>query len=127
MDVTAELIEELRVRIGERIPEGGADTDTLFTDAELTVLLDQVADITAGTALGWEFKAAELARLVDVAEADSTRYLSQRWKHAKSMADKWTKKVDDAAALRTAVTGVAIDILRPNSDEHPVEPSGFHL
>lgn len=86
----AEPNELLRIYLGEVIPEGGSDTDTMFTDAEITAFLDDTADTFAAAALGWNAKAANLAHLVDMAEGSSRRSFSQRWENAIKMAEYYT-------------------------------------
>ena len=62
MTPTAELREELRELLDEVIPEGGAESDTRFTDAQLDRLLGKSRNIYAAAAEGWTRKAAMFQR-----------------------------------------------------------------
>jgi hypothetical protein len=121
MDSTEALVSELRLRIGERIPSPGGEGDTLFSNSELESVIVASETMLQATVLAWQFKAAELSRLVDVAEADSSRKLSQRFKHAQQMASVWGAKllVDEGAALRVSVVGQPISYLRDNTITEP--------
>ena len=94
MDATIADVNRLRSLLGERIPAGGSDEDTLFDHAEI---LELFTDRTFDEALleGWRQKAAELANLVDTAEGTSKRANSDLSKNALAM----------VAALEEAGTG----------------------
>lgn len=62
MTPTAELREELRELLDEVIPEGGTESDTRFTDAQLDRILAQTRNIYAAAAEGWTRKAAMAQR-----------------------------------------------------------------
>jgi len=62
MTPTTELRAKLRKLLDERIPEGGSDADTRFTDAEVDELLSEAANIYAAAAIGWMRKAAMFQR-----------------------------------------------------------------
>ena len=62
MTPTAELREELRELLDEVVPEGGTESDTRFTDAQLDRLLGKSRNIYAAAAEGWTRKAAMLQR-----------------------------------------------------------------
>lgn len=68
----------LRSRLGERIPIGGTDADTMFTNAEILDLLSY----TNPEREGWRRKAAEFASLVDTTEGTSKRAMSDLHKQA---------------------------------------------
>lgn len=55
---TAELKDQLRLLIDEVIPNGGSDTDTRFTDAELDSIIAEAVDIYAAASEAWFRKAA---------------------------------------------------------------------
>lgn len=116
--------DALRLRLGERVPSPGSDADTMFSLDEITAILAASASLLQATVLGWQMKAAELARLVDTAEGDSSRKLSQRYAQAEKMVKVWqvhlaTYEGDPAAHV--PVVGVPIEYLRPNEDE-PTDP-----
>ena len=62
MTPTAELREELRELLDEVIPEGGTESDTRFTNAQLDRILAKARNIYAAAADGWTRKAAMIQR-----------------------------------------------------------------
>jgi hypothetical protein len=72
--------ERLRAFLGESIPVGGTASDTLFTDDQVTDLLERHGSPEAGRREGLELKAAALANLVTTVEGSSTRKLSDAHK-----------------------------------------------
>jgi len=68
--------ERLRAFLGEVIPTGGAASDTLFTEDQVTDLLERHGSPEAARREGLELKAAALANLVTTVEGSSTRKLS---------------------------------------------------
>jgi hypothetical protein len=124
MESTEALVEQLRLRIGERIPNPGSEADTMFSDAELAGMIEASDTILQATVLGWQMKASELARLVDMTEGDSSRKLSQRYENARKQIAVWSTQlslVEGVGPSVVSVVGVPIEYLRPNEDE-PVEP-----
>lgn len=79
----------LRLYLGESIPSGGTDADTLFSNEDINELLEQTDSVEQAAALGWRAKAAELSRLVDVSEGPSKRYLQQRFENALAMSKQF--------------------------------------
>jgi hypothetical protein len=76
----------LRKRVGESIPAGGTEADTLFTDVEIDDILDRNGGVTRTCMReAWEMKAAALATLVTTAEGSSIRKLSDAFEHAQKM------------------------------------------
>ena len=62
MTPTTELRIKLRKLLDERIPEGGSDTDTRFSDTDLDELLIDTTNIYEAAATGWTMKAAMFQR-----------------------------------------------------------------
>lgn len=78
--------QRLRHHLGEVIPEGGADTDTMFRDEIIDDLLENNRGVIELAALeGWRLKAAEAANLVDVTEGNAQQKMSQLREHAENM------------------------------------------
>ena len=62
MTPTTELRAKLRKLLDERIPEGGSDTDTRFSDADIDELLIEATNIYEAAAAGWTIKAGMFQR-----------------------------------------------------------------
>lgn len=78
--------QRLRSLLGEEIPSGGSETDTLFSDEQINDLLTAAGgDPDVAVVAGWRIKAAKLADMVDVAEGNSSRALSDLHKNALAM------------------------------------------
>jgi hypothetical protein len=70
--------EELRQMLGEVIPEGGSDQDTLFTDPQIENFLTHGGNnLDLAAYHGWVAKSAALANLVDTQEGSSRRAMSK--------------------------------------------------
>lgn len=93
--------DHLRLLIGERIPEGGLDTDTFFSDDDIADLLTVSGnDINVAASLGWRAKAAEFAKYIDIDESGSTRKLSQMYRQAVLQAEHFAKVAGDGGEQR---------------------------
>lgn len=80
----------VRLQCGESIPDGGEDTDTLFTDGQIQTFLDSCSQmVNAATAMAWRAKAAIYATQVDIVEGNSQRKMSQAAIAANSQAKYW--------------------------------------
>ena len=78
--------ERVRQFLGEVIPSGGSENDTMFTNVQIEDLLLQAdGDVDAAVLSGWRQKAAEFAELVDVQEGTSKRAMSDLHKNALAM------------------------------------------
>ena len=62
MTPTTELRIKLRKLLDERIPEGGSDSDTRFSDADIDELLIDAINIYEAAAAGWTIKAGMFQR-----------------------------------------------------------------
>lgn len=102
----ATAVEELRELLGERIPTGGSDADTMFTDARLLDLLNTTESRDEALAVAWKIKAAEYADLVDTSEGTSKRAMSDLHKHALQMAASYSTEIGGALG-RTVVHRVS--------------------
>jgi hypothetical protein len=92
--------ELLRAYLGETIPAGKTDRDTMFLDDELEELLSRNADaLYASAAEGWGMKAAEYANLVDISEGSATRKMSDLHKNALAMQTHYTALAGDEAGM----------------------------
>lgn len=88
------ITENSRVRalIGEAIPVGGTEADTLFTDEQIDDLLTRHTTVSGSLAEAWQMKAAALSDMVDVKEGDSAEHLSQMHKQALEMVKHYSNQ-----------------------------------
>jgi hypothetical protein len=77
----------------EEVAEVRANTaledDTLYTDGDLSNLIDFKGSVSAASATVWDRKAAIYAELVDQSEAGSSHAWSDLHKNAIAMATNW--------------------------------------
>jgi|SRR5882672_424352 len=79
-------VDRLRALIGEKIPDGGEETDTQFSNVEMeNLLLDSGYHLERAAFEGWRLKAAIYADLVNVTEGNASRQMSDLHKHALDM------------------------------------------
>lgn len=96
--------DKLRALLGERIPAGGSDADTFFTDAEIANLLADTGGIVRRAAFeGWQMKAAYYADLASVTEGNSNRATSDLLDHALKMVKQYSGPGDELTSGRTRV------------------------
>ena len=77
---------QLRQLLGEDIPSGGSEEDTLFTNEQiLDLLLEGGGDVERAAYNGWRVKAAKLSSLVDNTEGNIQRKFSQLLDNALEM------------------------------------------
>lgn len=96
--------EQLRQLLGETVPAGGSDVDTMFTDEQISDFLTLAEDdVTLAAYHGWLAKAGEYANLVDTQEGSSRRSMSDLHKNAEA-------RVKQFAGL----AGVVIDVTVTN-------------
>jgi hypothetical protein len=81
------VTDRVRQLLGEEVPLGGSDTETLFTDEQIEGLLLDQGSVDAAVAEGWRIKAAKFASLVDVQEGTSKRAMSDMHKNALAMVE----------------------------------------
>jgi len=89
-------VERLRQALGESIPVGGVEGDTLFTNIEIQDFLDRAAgDIALASYYGQVAKSAALANLVTTSEGQTRLEFSKL--HDASL--KQEKKYGEAAGI----------------------------
>ena len=100
MTPTPELRTKLRKLLDERIPEGGSDADTRFSDADMDELLIEAADIYEAAAAGWTLKAGMFQRELGQIESYSVgqerydmRKLQDMVNYALKMAETYNRIV----------------------------------
>lgn len=83
--------DRLRGLISERIPVGGQDSDTMFTDDEIEDFLGRGGgNVEAAAYHGWLAKAAEFSNLADVNEGNSARNFSDMAANALKMVELYS-------------------------------------
>lgn len=96
-------ITQVREKIGETIPDGGVEADTLFTDAQIDSWIDTTSSLDAAAARGWEVKMAHFASLVDVTDGAASRKMSDLMLNAEKMMKIYTRRALGPAAGRTRI------------------------
>jgi hypothetical protein len=93
-------VSELRLHLGERIPNDGEEEDTNFTDEEIELIIMRAGDsFYLALAIGWAAKAGIYTDLIDTNENGSDRKLDQMWKHCDKQATRFEKLADMEGAL----------------------------
>lgn len=101
----------LRQHLGERIPAGGTDADTFFSDAEITQLLtDADDDVLAAAGAGWLMKASELAGMVDVTEGGNSEKMSDLHKAAITMAKHYQDMLSSGVGVGGGASGTKVKL-----------------
>lgn len=100
---TPEEITELRLLLGETIPDGGSEVDTLFTDVQVEKMVDDAPDLDRAALAGWRAKAAALSNLVDTTEGNSAKKYSQLLNNALNMVKLYNRSSSGATEGRARV------------------------
>lgn len=96
--------DRLRALIGEKIPDGGDETDTQFSTAQITqILVDCSYNMDRAAFEGWRLKAAIYADLVNVTEGNASRNMSDLHKHALDMAKAYGTSSGNLTQGRTRI------------------------
>lgn len=102
MKSTPALITEVRLRIGESLPEGGGAADTLFSDAQVAAWITEAESINHAIISGWEAKLAQWSNLVDVNDGASSRKLGDLMLHGEKMIAYYQRKLSQGPGDGTA-------------------------
>lgn len=95
--------DRLRGLLGESIPDGGTEKDTMFSDEEIQDFLDSTPDIERAAYEGWRVKAARLSTLVDTTEGNSQRKFSQAYDKAMEMVKSYARSAGGSTEGRARV------------------------
>jgi len=99
--------EQVRALIGEAIPSGGSDTDTMFTDNEVDDLLELgFGNVRAAAYYGWIEKAANYSNLVNVNEGNAARELGELHRQALRMAERFIGYVPTPSRGRARIGNI---------------------
>lgn len=127
--MTVDQYNRLRRLLGDQIPSGKTEDDAFFTNERLAELIESNHNIYGAASEGWDEKAAYYSETVDIMENGSDRKLSQLFRNAKAMSDKYDKQsemliVEGMADNRTV--GVPFDIGEDSTlDENGLDPNFF--
>lgn len=83
----------LREKLGEIIPDGGDESESMFTNAQLDAMLTRADSLDHAILDGWETKMAHWANLVTVVDGASSRELTALMDHAEKMIKYYGGKV----------------------------------
>jgi hypothetical protein len=97
------LNERLRQLLGEDIPASGSASDTLFTEEEISDLLEQSNSVERAAYEGWRVKAARLSSLVDTTEGNVQRKFSQLLSNAQDMIKTYSRASEGPTEGRTRI------------------------
>lgn len=96
--------DRLRGLLGEPIPEGGSASETLFSDLEIQDLLTQAGgNLDRAAYEGWRIIAAHFAQLVDTADGNASRAMSDLHDHAIKMIAMYGRSSQGPTEGRTRI------------------------
>ena len=96
-------LQKLRQLLGEDIPVGGTEADTLFTEAEIADFVESTPNLERAALEGWRVKAARLSSLVDTTEGNSQKKFSQLLSNAEVMVKTYLRSSQGATEGRTRI------------------------
>lgn len=100
--------ERLRQMLGESVPDGATDKDTLFSDEEIDDFLERGTSLDHSAYLGWVAKAADFANMANTQEGQTRLDLGGLSAHA----NERIKHFEAAAGLGSSDRSVKIRTLR---------------
>jgi hypothetical protein len=86
-------ITSVRMKLGESIPPDGDEDDTLFTNDQITLWIDDTDTLNHALVEGWEAKLAHWANLVNVVDGAAAREFSDLMDHAKYMINHYREQI----------------------------------
>jgi hypothetical protein len=95
--------QKLRQLLGESVPAGGSEDETLFTNEEIDEFLVDNPSVERAAYEGWRVKAARLSNLVDTTEGNSQKKFSQLLDNAIEMQKIFLRSSEGATEGRTRV------------------------
>lgn len=94
---------ELRGLLGESIPSGGTDEDTMVSSALVQAWIDSSSTLTRAAIKGWKFKKAAWANLVNVTDGAASREFGQLIANADLMIEMYTEDAQGPSLGRSRV------------------------
>jgi len=100
MATLADQINSLREALGEVIPSDGSESDTLFSNADLTNIIQAFeGNLAACYVKGWETKAAIYANFVDINDGNASRSMSDLHDNALKMVSYYKGLLDSSVGV----------------------------
>jgi len=87
---TQAQITDVREMLGESVPQGGSEADTMFPNDRVTAWIDGSTSLEGAALSGWRAKAAHFANLVNVTDGAASREMSDLLDHALAMIKLYT-------------------------------------
>lgn len=94
---------QLRGLLGETITEDMTESDSLFTDEEITGLISSNPSLERAAYEGWRIKAARLSNLVDTTEGNAQRKFGQLHDNALDMVKLYQRSSSGPTEGRTRI------------------------
>ena len=113
MTPTTELRAKLRKLLDERIPEGGSDADTRFSDADMDELLIEAANIYEAAAAGWTLKAGMFQRELGQIESYAVGQERYDMRKLQDMVNYALKMVETYSRMAASSLGSVILKFKP--------------
>lgn len=126
---TASQLTRLRRRIGDSIPSGGNDSDTAFTDAELSDIWDEaLGDMDTATLYALQSLLSDAARLSDYTAGQTSEKRSQVFENLRKMVEYWEGEVQSGNQVLIVGTRATPPVYKqlPYGEEHPDEKNRRH-
>lgn len=120
MKVTIELRAKLRKWLNEKIPSGGSDTDTRFTDTDIDELIIDADTLDGAASQGWLEKAGmvaeELGAITETATGDERykyRSLKEQHNYCLKMKEEYAAK-ENSNENEDTLPSLMLTLQRPN-------------
>lgn len=97
----------------ERIPDGGSDADTRFTDADVDELLSEAANIYGAAAAGWTIKAGMFQRELGQIESYAVGQERYDMRKLQDMVNYALKMAETYSRMATSSMGSVILKFKP--------------
>lgn len=108
MDYSTETAARLREKIGETVAVGEAASDTMFTDSQIKVWIENAPTFNHAVVEGWEAKLANFTNLADVTDGAASRKLGDLADRARENLRYWRGRIavgpdEELARSRTRI------------------------
>lgn len=96
------LLDQVRIKIADRIPRGGSDVDCRYSDDEIIETYTDEGTVNRTILAMLRSTAAEYAELIDIDESGSIRKMSQKFKAVAELISRYEAMVALELTARTA-------------------------